>query len=45
VNEPARVVLDKLEASGFTLVGMSGIGQTCVWTMHNPAPYAAVADD
>lgn len=28
-----RRVLDLLEKRGFRLVGMSGMGQTCVWTM------------
>lgn len=36
-DQPARVILDKLEKKGFTVVGVSGAGQTCVWTMHRPS--------
>ncbi|XP_064621133.1 GTP cyclohydrolase 1 feedback regulatory protein-like [Lineus longissimus] len=35
-----RVVLNKLELHGYQVVCMSGIGQTCVWTLHKP-----LADD
>lgn len=31
-----RQVLDLLEKRGYRLVGMSGMGQTCVWTMWIP---------
>jgi len=33
---PPRLILNKLEGRGYRLVGMSGIGQTCIWTMHKP---------
>lgn len=32
-----RRVLDLLENRGYRLKGMSGMGQTCVWTMWKPA--------
>jgi hypothetical protein len=35
-EHPPRLILDKLEARDYKLVGMSGIGQTCIWTMHKP---------
>ncbi|XP_035666193.1 GTP cyclohydrolase 1 feedback regulatory protein-like [Branchiostoma floridae] len=31
-----RVVLDLLERRGWRVVGMTGIGQTCAWTLHKP---------
>lgn len=31
-----RQVLDQLEKRSYRLVGMSGMGQTCVWTMWKP---------
>ncbi|XP_028933057.1 GTP cyclohydrolase 1 feedback regulatory protein [Ornithorhynchus anatinus] len=34
VNDPPRVVLDKLEGQGFRVVGMTGVGQTLVWCLH-----------
>lgn len=34
VDEPPRVVLDKLEKIGFRLVSMTGVGQTLVWCLH-----------
>jgi hypothetical protein len=37
-DHPPRLILDKLEVRGYKLVGMSGIGQTCIWTMHIPLP-------
>jgi len=33
-EHPPRIVLDKLEAQGFRLISMTGVGQTCIWTMH-----------
>jgi len=33
-----RIVLDRLEALGWSVVAMAGIGQTCVWTLHRPSP-------
>ncbi|CAI9730168.1 cyclohydrolase 1 feedback regulatory [Octopus vulgaris] len=35
--DPPRVVLNKLEMKGYSMVGMAGVGQTCIWTMHKPA--------
>lgn len=29
-----RVVMDKLETLGYKLVSMTGVGQTCIWTLH-----------
>ncbi|KAG8560510.1 hypothetical protein GDO81_015017 [Engystomops pustulosus] len=34
VNEPPRVTLDRLEALGFRVVSMTGVGQTLVWCLH-----------
>jgi hypothetical protein len=36
-DDPPRVVLDKLSAMGYFVVGMTGIGQTCAWTLFKPA--------
>ncbi|XP_034051456.1 GTP cyclohydrolase 1 feedback regulatory protein [Thalassophryne amazonica] len=34
VDEPPRLVLDKLEKIGFRVVSMTGVGQTLVWCLH-----------
>lgn len=34
--EVPRVVLDRLEARGYIVTTMAGIGQTCIWTLHKP---------
>lgn len=34
VDEPPRVVLDKLEKLGYHVVSMTGVGQTLVWCLH-----------
>ncbi|KAM6953885.1 GTP cyclohydrolase 1 feedback regulatory protein-like [Aplochiton taeniatus] len=34
VDEPPRVVLDKLEKVGFSVHSMTGVGQTLVWCLH-----------
>ncbi|RUS84964.1 hypothetical protein EGW08_007275 [Elysia chlorotica] len=34
---PPRQVMDRLETKGFKLVAMTGVGQTCIWTMHKEA--------
>ena len=31
-----RVVLNKLEDMGYKVLGITGVGQTCVWTLHKP---------
>ena len=31
-----REVLDKLELRGWTLVTVTGAGQTIIWTLHKP---------
>ncbi|XP_067682128.1 GTP cyclohydrolase 1 feedback regulatory protein-like [Haliotis asinina] len=36
--DPPRVVLNKLEKKGFSVVSMTGVGQTCIWTLHRPEP-------
>lgn len=33
---PPRIVLDRLQKRGYSVVGQSGIGQTCVWTLVAP---------
>ena len=30
-------MLDRLELKGFKLIAMTGVGQTCIWTMHKEA--------
>ena len=32
--DPPRVILNKLESRGYRVIGMTGIGQTCIWTCH-----------
>ncbi|XP_005806206.2 GTP cyclohydrolase 1 feedback regulatory protein [Xiphophorus maculatus] len=34
VDDPPRLVLDKLEKIGFRLLSMTGVGQTLVWCLH-----------
>lgn len=34
VDEPPRLVLDKLEKIGFRVLTMTGVGQTLVWCLH-----------
>ncbi|XP_066539746.1 GTP cyclohydrolase 1 feedback regulatory protein isoform X1 [Hoplias malabaricus] len=37
VDEPPRLVLDKLEKLGYKVVTMTGVGQTLVWCLHKEA--------
>ncbi|KAG7466328.1 hypothetical protein MATL_G00163790 [Megalops atlanticus] len=37
VDEPPRLVLDKLEKIGYRVVNMTGVGQTLVWCLHKEA--------
>lgn len=32
-----RIILDKLDARGYKLVGATGVGQTMIWTMYRPS--------
>ncbi|XP_076442449.1 GTP cyclohydrolase 1 feedback regulatory protein-like [Babylonia areolata] len=32
-DEPPRVVLNKLEKLGYHVISMTGVGQTCIWTL------------
>ncbi|XP_060684740.1 GTP cyclohydrolase 1 feedback regulatory protein isoform X1 [Hemiscyllium ocellatum] len=34
VRDPPRLVLDKLEAIGYSVISMTGLGQTLVWCLH-----------
>ncbi|XP_039248968.2 GTP cyclohydrolase 1 feedback regulatory protein-like [Styela clava] len=36
VSDPPRIVLNKLEKLGYSVINTSGIGQTIVWTLHKP---------
>lgn len=36
-QDPPRIVLDKLEVEGYQIIGMTGIGQTCAWTLYKPS--------
>ncbi|CAG2112908.1 unnamed protein product [Medioppia subpectinata] len=38
-EDTPRVVLDKLEAIGYIVIAMTGVGQTCCWTLHKPNTY------
>ena len=31
-----RIVIDRLERRGYSVVSMTGVGQTCIWTLHRP---------
>jgi len=33
-QETPRIVLDKLEVKGYRVVATTGLGQTCIWTLH-----------
>ena len=33
-----RVVMNKLELIGYKVVAMTGVGQTCIWTLHRADP-------
>ncbi|XP_036398664.1 GTP cyclohydrolase 1 feedback regulatory protein [Megalops cyprinoides] len=37
VDDPPRLVLDKLEKIGYRVVNMTGVGQTLVWCLHKEA--------
>ncbi|GCB67844.1 GTP cyclohydrolase 1 feedback regulatory protein isoform X2 [Scyliorhinus torazame] len=34
VKYPPRMVLDKLEIIGYSVISMTGLGQTLVWCLH-----------
>lgn len=34
MDDPPRVVLDKLEKKGYYVQSMTGVGQTLVWCLH-----------
>lgn len=34
MDDPPRVVLDKLEKMGYYVQSMTGVGQTLVWCLH-----------
>lgn len=34
MDDPPRLVLDKLEKVGFRMLSMTGIGQTLVWCLN-----------
>ncbi|KAL5009169.1 hypothetical protein ScPMuIL_014750 [Solemya velum] len=39
-----RVVMNKLEQKGYSVVAMTGVGQTCIWTLHKPDTGSLTAD-
>jgi len=34
VDQPPRIVLNKLEQIGYHVIGTTGCGQTMIWTLH-----------
>ena len=32
--DPPRLVLDRLEDLGYKVIAVTGVGQTCIWTLH-----------
>ena len=32
-QDPVRIILNKLEKRGYKLRAMTGLGQTCIWTL------------
>ncbi|GFN99087.1 GTP cyclohydrolase 1 feedback regulatory protein [Plakobranchus ocellatus] len=34
---PPRKVLNRLETKGYRLITVTGVGQTCIWTLHKEA--------
>ena len=35
-DDVPRIVIDRLERRGYSVVCMTGVGQTCIWTLHRP---------
>lgn len=33
-QDAVRIILNKLEKRGYKLKAMTGLGQTCIWTLH-----------
>lgn len=33
-QDTVRIILNKLEKRGYKLKAMTGLGQTCIWTLH-----------
>lgn len=42
VDDPPRLVLDKLEKIGFRVLTMTGVGQTLVWCLHKETEWSIV---
>lgn len=40
VDDPPRLVLDKLEKIGFRVLTMTGVGQTLVWCLHKETEWS-----
>lgn len=40
VDDPPRLVLDKLEKIGFRVLSMTGVGQTLVWCLHKETDWS-----
>lgn len=34
-KDTPRIILNKLEEVGYKVIGVTGVGQTCIWTLHN----------
>lgn len=38
VDDPPRVILNKLEKLGYQMIAMGGVGQTAIWTLYCESP-------
>jgi len=38
VDDPPRIILNKLENLGYRIVTMGGVGQTAIWTLYCESP-------
>eukprot|EP00112_Aurelia_sp_Birch-Aquarium-sp1_P017479 Seg4057.2 transcript_id=Seg4057.2/GoldUCD/mRNA.D3Y31 product="GTP cyclohydrolase 1 feedback regulatory protein" protein_id=Seg4057.2/GoldUCD/D3Y31 len=43
-SHPPRIVLDRLEIMGYSLVSVCGVGQSIIWTMNKPIEEQSVEE-